>query len=102
MILTDDNFTSIDEETNMDVRDPNDTSKLRLGSRTIINQESIHLEFDRDNKIEITGFDRNWWLLLDAIKFILLLIELLCSTIMKCCGWNEDLNSLTIWKLNNT
>ena len=52
----------INEETNMDVHDPNDTSKLRLGSRIIINQESIHLEFDRDNNIEITAFNRNWWL----------------------------------------
>ena len=27
-----------------------------------------------------------------AIKFTLLLIELLCYTLMKCCSWNEDLN----------
>ena len=52
----------IDQETNMDVRDPNDTSKLRLGSSIIDNEKSIHLAFDRDNNNEITGFNRNWWL----------------------------------------
>ena len=35
----------IDVETNIDVRDPNDVSKLRLGASIIDDQESIHLAF---------------------------------------------------------
>ena len=47
------------EETNMDVRDPNDTSELRLGISIVDEQESIHLTLDRENNIEIIGFKRN-------------------------------------------